>query len=308
MKIVIAIPTFRRPEKLAKLIEALPPRIAEASSFGEISVLVIDNDPEGSAAGVVEQAGPVPVTYARELRPGIAAARNRALDEAADASLLAFIDDDEWPRPDWLSALLRVWSEHRAAAVMGRVISVFETDVDDWVLATGVFRRRPRPTGLPIPVAAAGNLLLDLDQVRRLGLRFDETLGLAGGEDTLFSRQLVSRGGVIVWCNESETEDEVPRDRLTRAWALKRGFNGGNSTVQVDLRLAASPGSRGLVRVGALFGGLARVLAGGLSHLSGRLFLDIDRDARGMRTVFRGLGMASAALGHVHREYRRKPA
>jgi hypothetical protein len=168
-----------------------------------------------------------------------------------------------------------------------------------------VFRRRPRPTGSPVPVAAAGNLLLDLGQIRGLGVRFDETLGLAGGEDTLFSRQVVARGGVILWCNESETEDEVPVDRLTRQWALRRGFNGGNAKINVELRLTSSPTRRLAIRAGAVPAGFARVLAGGLSHLRGRLAGDLSRDARGLRTVYRGLGMVSAAVGHTHHEYRR---
>lgn len=303
MKIAVAIPTFRRPERLAGLLAALPERVEETRRSGEFSVLVIDNDPDASARTVAEDFNALPLRYVVEPRPGIAAARNRALDEAAEANLLAFIDDDEYPRPGWLAALISVWDEHRPAAVMGRVISLFEADVDPWVLATGVFRRRPRPTGLSIPVAAAGNLLLDLDQVRALGVRFDESLGLAGGEDTLFSRQLVAHGGKILWCNESETEDPVPAERVTRHWALRRGFNGGNSAVQIDLRMAAGPTARLLVRARGLFGGLARVIGGWVRHLWGRMTGALEHDARGMRTVHRGLGMVTAAVGHIHQEY-----
>ena len=110
---------------------------------------------------------------------GIAAVRNRALAECARSDLIAFIDDDELPRPGWLPALLSTWRRHGSSAVMGRVISVFDEEADPWVLATGTFRRIPRPTGTPLEVAAAGNLLLDLHQIRRLGVEFDELVGEA---------------------------------------------------------------------------------------------------------------------------------
>lgn len=307
LRLVVAVPTFRRPATLAGLLARLPERLAEVEG-ARVEVLVLDNDPAGSARQVVRDA-PLPVRYVVEARPGIAAVRDRALDETADADLLAFLDDDERPRERWLAALVDTWRDTgRPAAVMGRVISVFAHEPDPWLLATGVFRRRPRPTGIEIPVAASGNLLLDLRQVRSLGTRFDVTLGLAGGEDTLFSRALVDAGGRIVWCNESEAEDLVPAERMTRAWAMRRAFNGGNGAVQVELRLARGPARRALVRARALVGGTGRTVAGAARHVWGRWTGDLESDARGLRTSHRGRGMVAGAFGHLHRQYARDGA
>lgn len=303
LRVVIGIPTYRRPEKLAELLDALPARIAEVA-HAEISVVVVDNDPAETARTVVA-AAQTDVRYAVEPTPGIAAVRNRLIDEAGDARLLSFIDDDERPLEGWLATLIATWRDTTAAAVMGRVISIFEDDVDPWILATGVFRRRERATGLQLAAAAAGNLLIDLAQVRELGIRFDPTLGLAGGEDTLFSRSLIAAGGKIVWCNESRAEDFVPRERLTRRWAMRRGFNGGNSAVDVELRLEKRRSRRAAVRVRRFFGGFARAVTGWLQHLWGILTGDLHHDARGLRTAYRGMGMVAAAVGHRHREYSR---
>ncbi len=79
-----------------------------------IRVLVIDNDPAGSGEAVVSALDSDAVRYVHEPRPGIAAARNRALDEAASYDLLIFIDDDEWPNPTWLQSLLEVMTGRRA--------------------------------------------------------------------------------------------------------------------------------------------------------------------------------------------------
>ena len=58
-------------------------------------------------------------------------------------------------------------------------------------------------TGTRLEVAATNNLLLDLRAVRAAGLRFDVDLGTQGGEDTLFTRQLVASGGLLTWCAEA---------------------------------------------------------------------------------------------------------
>lgn len=308
LRVAIAIPTFRRPDRLAALLADLPARIREVHDVARCEVVVVDNDPEGSARAAAEQARGLTVRYVVEPRPGIAAARNRALAESAALDLLAFIDDDERPRPGWLSHLVHTWLATRPAAVMGRVISLFGPDVDPWVLATGTFRRPPRPTGTELAVAATGNLLLDLRQVRERGLRFEPALGLAGGEDTLFSKHLVSRGGRIVWCNESEAEDEVQAGRTTRAWTMRRAFSGGNSAIVVRLWMAGGAAARLRVRTGGIAGGLLRAGGGYARHLAGRVLGNLDADARGLRTAYRGAGMVAASLGHVHQEYERTTA
>jgi succinoglycan biosynthesis protein ExoM len=86
-----------------------------------LALLIVDNDPEGTANAAVENArlsSPMPVHYCIETQRGILNARNRVLEEAIllDASYLAFIDDDEIMTPDWLAELYSVLLESRADA------------------------------------------------------------------------------------------------------------------------------------------------------------------------------------------------
>lgn len=306
--LAIAIPTFRRPDLLGTLLDALPERIAELPDDVQvIAVIVVDNDPDESARVAAAAHPALPIRYVAEHTPGIAAVRNRAMDEAADVRLLAFIDDDEVPQPEWLSALVQCHRRYDTAAVMGRVISDLPEDLDPWLAATGTFRRKVRSTGEYVEVAAAGNLLLDLGRVRLTGVRFDESLGLAGGEDSLFSMELVRAGGSIVWCGESIAIDRVVPQRLTRAWARTRAFNTGNAATNVALRYARSAPARAAVRAKAVVGGAARVVVGLVRHLFGAATRRITHDARGWRLIHRGRGMAAGAFGHVHREYARTP-
>ena len=322
--LTVAIPTYRRPGAVARALRAV---LAEAGACredgagpgGPVEVLVIDNDPDGSAreavAGVCggalgAEAGPgAAVRYVVEPSPGVSAVRNRALDETAGRALLVFIDDDEEPEAGWLRRLLSTRRDTGAAAVAGLVVPDYEAEPGPWLRAGGFFDRQSWPTGTRRPVAATNNLLLDLGAVRAAGLRFDEAFGATGGEDALFTRSLVAAGGVIVWCDEARVRDRVPAARLERAWVLRRRRSHAATAVRVELALAG-PGAHPGIRVRALAGGCARVLAGlgrmalgGLGAGAGR---GLVHRARGARLVARGSGMAAAAVGRgVHREYGR---
>ncbi|MGY1732279.1 glycosyltransferase family 2 protein [Geodermatophilus sp. SYSU D01045] len=305
VRVTVAVPTYRRPAHLRELLPMLAEQAAEVTAAGRhaVEVLVVDNDPDAGARPlVVPSAG---LRYAAEPTPGIAAVRNRALDEAAGSRLLAFIDDDERPHPDWLARLLDTWERTGAAAVTGRVLADYRGPVDPWILAGGFFVRRSLPTGSAVDVAATNNLLLDLDQVREAGLRFEAALGLGGGEDTLFSRSLSRAGRRLVWCDEAVVVDQVPAERLTRRWVLARAWSHGNTALLTDLRLTGGAAARLRLRARGLAGGAARVAGGAARWSAGALTGSARHRARGLRALLRGAGMAAAALGVVYQEYAR---
>lgn len=314
LTIAVAVLTYRRPEELR---EGLPLILEQLAQLGADlgrpvngRVVVVDNDPAASAEAVVASirdtaAPPGVLEYVVEPAAGIAAARNRALDEGREAQLLVYIDDDERPRENWLCSLVRTWEHTGAAAVMGRVISEFDGDLDPWVAAGDFFRRRSMPTGTEITVAAAGNLLLDLRQVREFGVRFDPRLALGAGEDSLFSRQLVARGGRMVWCEESAATDCVPPARMTRRWVLARAWSHGNTESIVDLYLTHGAVRRMLVRASAIGRGLLRMIGGAGRYLLGVVTRSRRHQARGLRTAYRGAGIAAGGTGVAYQEYAR---
>lgn len=307
VRVTVAVPTYRRPDDLADLLPLLREQVLQVCSTPgsryRADILVVDNDPEGSAAGIV--AGRSGVRYVAEPTPGIAAVRNRALDESGDARVIAFIDDDERPADGWLAHLLGTWAATGAAAVSGRVLAQYAGDLDPWIEAGRFFVRRALPTGSLVEVAATNNLLLDLDQVRRSGVRFESTLGLGGGEDSLFTRSLVRAGGRIIWCDESVVVDQVPLARMTRAWVLTRAWSHGNSSVLTDLRLARRFPIRLVLRIRWGTSGLLRIAGGAARWAWGVTGRSLRHRARGLRAVFRGAGMIAGALGVVYVEYAR---
>ena len=305
--VVVGVPTYRRPDELATL---LPLLLAQADDLPghRVDVVVVDNDAAASARAVVTGPGDDRVHYAVQPQPGIAAVRNRILDVATadlDADLVAMIDDDERPEPGWLRALVTTWEQTGAALVAGRVVPEFSGPLDPWVAAGRFHTRRNLPTGAPITVAAGGNLLLDARQVQAYGQRFDASVGLSGGEDTLFSRELHARGASMVWCAGSVAVDRVPPERMTRRWVLARAMSHGDAWVRVGLRLAPGPAGRAAFRVRSVVGGAARVGLGGARAAAGTVLRRPVDQARGLRAAMRGVGMVRGAWGLHHVEYAR---
>ena len=128
MRLAVTVATYQRPDHLRRLLRSL----ADGGVAGvDAEVIVVDNAPApGDADAVVDaiRDGP-PVRAVWEATPGIAAARNRAVAEAAGADLVAFVDDDEVVDPGWAAALLATQRSTGADLVTGPVLPAFRDAV-----------------------------------------------------------------------------------------------------------------------------------------------------------------------------------
>src|SRR6185437_812253 len=137
--VVIAVPSFRRPQGLTRLLSAL----AELKTDARVSVLVADNDVEDREASAVcldlRESGyrwPLDCILAKER--GIAQARNALVEHVlvqSDSQFIAMLDDDEWPDPGWLDAFLSVQRVTGADALHGAVLREFESAPSRWATA-----------------------------------------------------------------------------------------------------------------------------------------------------------------------------
>jgi succinoglycan biosynthesis protein ExoM len=250
----IVIPTYRRPELLpATLASCLAQQGAEDE---RVEIVVVDNDPAQSARSTVDAAaarsGAVLLRYVAEPRPGISHARNTGVAQAA-GRYVAFIDDDEEAAPGWLAAFLATIRRTGADLVVGPVYPRFAQPADAYVreaytrdacVATGT--RLERWSGI-------GNSLLDKERCFA-GTQepFDPRLGLSGGEDALFLRQLVRRGATIVWCAEAVTWETIAPNRLAARYLLRRAFRGAQTLTFVCT--AVTPPERGRAAVWMVVG------------------------------------------------------
>jgi hypothetical protein len=304
VKVAVAVTTFRRPALLAPLIEEILMQIASVGDAYACRVVIVDNDPDESARVVAAGHG---VDYTPESVPGIAAARQRVLDTTASDDVVVMLDDDVLPEAEWLAAILATWERFKPTVVMGYVRWVWPP-LDEPVIRKvrdGGFMRRPElPTGTRQEWLATGNVLIDLHAVRRLGLAFDVSLGLSGGEDTLFGADVIRRGGTIVACRESSAMSVIPPERATSDFARRRAIGQGTSIS--FLRLRSEHGiRRSALRAAALAGGILRLCVFSIARAGAHLLGDDAREGKYLRKQWFALGRIRGAAGHVSDEYSR---
>jgi glycosyltransferase involved in cell wall biosynthesis len=300
VKVAICVATYRRPQGLTRLLEAIG-RLVLGDPEPEVCVVLIDNDPDGTAAEPFRAAADRlrwPIIYLHEPRRGISHARNRAVEWAKESvDFIAFVDDDEIPDPDWLDQLLTVQRQHNADVVTGPVLSVFEVPVPSWLAREPAFERPRFPTGTRVDVARTGNVLI---RVAKLGdtHRFDARFGLSGGGDTLLFLQLLQAGSSIVWADEAVVDEWVPANRATALWSLKRAFRAGNAWSLCEREVWPSR----MVRVLRLAKGVVRVVQG-VALLPTAIVLGQRGAVRALRFICLGAGNAAGVLALRYQPY-----
>ena len=298
--VTVAVPTARRPDSLRRLLAALPAAVAGAPP---VEVLVVDNDPAGSARPVVA-ASPLPVRYVLEPEPGSAHARNRALAETA-TPVLAFLDDDVVPCPGWLAAVTAPVLAG-AGGCGGRVVLDPQVRRPAWLDDAGIggyltafdLPHPARPLRLGEYVVTA-NAAFDVEALRAVG-GFDPALGPRPGsqlvaDDVHVVRELLRSGREVWWQPEAAVVHDLPAQRLRRSWVLRRAYLQGRSDWLLDeqeLRHRRAGGAR--VALSWLAGEAARRRAEGLARRTVRFHLATDV-ARTVGAVRQGLGWPGAA-------------
>lgn len=143
--------------------------------------------------------------------------------------LIAFIDDDEFPDPNWLVEHAHCLERHSADGVLGPVIPHFDFDPPAWLVKSKLCERPRHATGTVISHddMRTGNALIK----RRLFLEdefpFDPKWGIIGGGDTDFFERMVERGRRFIWCDEGLVHETVPSERLRLSYYLRRALSRG---------------------------------------------------------------------------------
>jgi succinoglycan biosynthesis protein ExoM len=303
MKVAVCTLTYLRPHGLKRLLLGLDRLTFEASPAPELEVVVVDNDPEGSAESVCEALRSRirwPLRYHREPTRGISFARNAAVNAARDrADFIAFIDDDEVPEPTWLDELLRVQRRYDADVVSGPVVRSFESEVEPWVVR-GRFFEDPRfETGERVEHPATNNVLIRAGVFEGMEEPFDPRFALAGGEDTHFFLRLARDGRRMVWADEALVREWVPGSRARAKWILQRAFRRGNTWSICERELRPSGRVLGL-RVAK---GAARI-GYGVLMLPPSLVLGRHALVKSLQYMWFGAGNLAGLMGLRYQEYK----
>jgi glycosyltransferase involved in cell wall biosynthesis len=206
----------------------------------QLEIIVVDNGSTDETAGVVRsvsQASSGIVRYVFESTPGVAAARNRGLHEAA-GEWVAFFDDDQLADPDWLMTLIS-FAKKRELLVVGGAVTLVLPDECTWLSPsvrrifgeTQVFEPRPYSRSF---CPGTGNLLVHQTVFERIG-DFDASLIEAGEDTDLFRR--IHAAGISAWFQPAAiVRHIVPADRLTRENLILASRRVGWGFCRRDLR------------------------------------------------------------------------
>jgi cellulose synthase/poly-beta-1,6-N-acetylglucosamine synthase-like glycosyltransferase len=110
----VVIPTYKRAADLDRCLEAV-----SRQEYDRYDVIVVDNSPgDPETRAIAEKWG---ARYVREQKKGLCRARNRgALVSAAE--IIAYLDDDSVPEPQWLAGLAKAFEDDAVMAVGGKTI------------------------------------------------------------------------------------------------------------------------------------------------------------------------------------------
>ncbi|MBD2665437.1 glycosyl transferase, family 2 [Richelia sinica FACHB-800] len=246
LDITVAIPTYNGEKRLPQVLDHLLNQTGIEHFKWEI--IVIDNNSSDNTSNIVSvyqeknQEQPI-ISYYVEHQQGVGFARLRAVREAK-GNLVAFLDDDNLPDPNWLFAAYEFGLKYPTAGAWGGQIHAnFEVNPPEnfakiqAFLAIREHGNKPYifdADNLRLPPGAA---LVVRKQVWCEHVPKQPTLSgaLPGGDD--YEALLhIHKSGWQVWYNpEMHTYHQIPKWRLEKDYLMRLAYGYGLCTFQLRL-------------------------------------------------------------------------
>ncbi|MBE9178309.1 glycosyltransferase [Oculatella sp. LEGE 06141] len=193
----IVIPTYARPERLAKCLQSLTCLTYPRDRF---EVIVVD---DGSEPPIESVAAPfrdrLALSLIRQANAGPAAARNTGAAHAS-GQFLAFTDDDCAPAPDWLEQLRGHFAIAPTALIGGHTLNALPHNLystTSQTLTDYLYQFYTRRLNQP-NFFASNNFALPAELFQAIG-GFDTTFPLAAGEDREFCDRWLEKGYPMIY-------------------------------------------------------------------------------------------------------------
>ncbi|MFM9975149.1 MAG: glycosyltransferase family 2 protein [Beijerinckiaceae bacterium] len=252
VRIAVVIPTFKRPEHLAKTLAS----VSDQQTGRCFAVVVVENHAGACEGATVASAmlaqGRVRGLCVIESRQGNCNAYNRGFAEALEAfpnlTHVAIIDDDEIAVPVWLETLARA-AATGADIVGGPQRPVFDDAAGARRFAAHpVFRSAHQTSGSTNLITSTGNCLIGVNVLRAMGPPYlDERFNFLGGGDTDFFTRCRDRGFTFQWAEEAAVIETVPARRTERRWITARSLR--NGLISAIIQRKHNPGLAGRIKV-----------------------------------------------------------
>ena len=303
--VLIGVCTAQRPQMLERCLVSLAGQLVDPGI--RLEIVVIDNEPAPNNRHLVRQladTSPIRMHYLHEHRRGIPFARNAVLDKGAEigADWIAFIDDDEVAEPDWIAALMA--EEYREIPVlMGQRVMVYPARLPFWAPQQHTKRY---VEGQKMKTAYTHNVRFSMELVHA-GLRYNESLGLMGGEDQEFFSEAHCRGFEIRRTLRAITHETAHSERLTFAAQCYQSYWCAASDMRRDAVLKGRPAAIACkahtVLTNVIFG-VAEIAASPAFLAAGRLPFK-RRAVAGGKKLAKAAGRLAGMIGILPEPYRR---
>lgn len=263
-RILIAVPTYRRPAGLLRLLEALD----ALETTDDVRILVADNEGiDGQGIAAIQSRlstfrWPIDVIGVPER--GLAAVRNAMIAYArsmADLDYLAMVDDDERPTSVWLRELIAMQRQTKADIVGGPTVPVFPAEAPEWPKSCSLYTCGDFDDGPVDLVWGTCNVMFAKSALFAIdGPLFDVGFNELGGEDVDAFMRLRAAGCRFAWARRAQVLDDIPMPRLSLSWIARRAFRIGNSNMLAQKKWIYPTTSRVRLVVRALVGLAAHAL------------------------------------------------
>ena len=225
----VIICTHDRPGDLRRCLDAV------ALLEDPVEVVVVDSASEPPSREIVERfASRIgELTYVREDEPGLSRARNRGL-RTARCDLVAYLDDDAAPHPDWARRIAAAFAADRQVACVGGACRAVFPDCDrprwlsDRLLQfAGITRfRESREARSSAEWPFGANVAFRLAALEEAG-GFPEQLGRSGtkllsGEESAVIESLSASGWKIMLEPAGVVDHVVSAERCCSAYYWRR--------------------------------------------------------------------------------------
>ncbi|MCM8769113.1 MAG: glycosyltransferase [Candidatus Omnitrophica bacterium] len=255
--ISVIIRTFKRPDLLEKILSRL---LLQAVPSHRYEIVVVDNDNFRSGLPTVKRfIGRSDVTISYFVEPKVSNSRTANLGiRQSRNDIVAFIDDDAIPEPNWLTAITKSFQQPHVHILCGKVKLDSQVQLPAWLtqnhrklLGELNFGETPRETQeKEFPLL--GNFAVRKKVFQDVGM-FPEKTGYQenrplGGEETAFAILARRQGYRIYYNPDMVVRHQVSSNKLKRLFFIKRKFWEGRVTFVID-RMTKSA----LVVVGTIF-------------------------------------------------------
>lgn len=242
--VIIACHTEQRWDSLLRAIAS-----AQSQEPGPAQVIVVVDHNQNLHDRLIAEGRGVEVVDHRGV-PGASAARNAGA-VLAHSPLLAFLDDDVRAREGWLRELLAPFASPGVVGTGGRTLPAWQQQVPGWFPDEFGWVVGASYTGLPTDTAPVRNVWSENMAVRREAFEavggFRSGFGKVGltsltedDTDLCIRVGASARGGQWIYVPAAVVDHEVPPERATFAFFLRRSYLEGYGKVQMASLLADS--------------------------------------------------------------------